>query len=294
MEKKRILHKIAAIAGAAVLGVALSVTAVALPATAVQAATQPTAESLQMDAKGSITVYFRDSSTKKAVPGGEVTLYKVATVQRDNANLSYVYVNGFENCGISLGNLTDSTLPGKLQSKIQSTASKTTASIDSNGRASFGNLSLGLYLLVQNKTADKYSPVKTFLVSVPMAKDGSWNYNIDATPKMSTSTYNKPPETPPTPSTPTTPTTPTTPNTPTTPSTSSTPATPTTPTTTPTTDVEGVDKDRLDASRSRDKGKLGAARLPQTGQLDWPVPILCIAGLVLFAIGFVLRKEQRD
>ncbi len=312
MERKHILHKIAAIAGAAVMGLALPVTAAGtLPAMAAEFATQPSADTLQMDAKGSITVYFRDSSSKKAVAGGEITLYKVADVQRDNADLSYTYVNGFENCGIRLDNLSDSTLPGQLQGKISSNAEKTTVSIGSDGRAVFGNLSLGLYLLLQNKTADNYSPVQAFLVTVPMSKDGTWCYDIDATPKMGTSTYHKPPETPPssdkppvpeTPTTPTTPDTPTTPETPTTPKKPVIPVTPTVPETpeTPTVSEEETESgDVKNANRGKDygrlganRGRLGAARLPQTGQLDWPVPVLCIAGLALFAIGFALRRDR--
>ena len=285
MERKHILHKIAAIAGAVVMGLALPVTAAGvLPVMAARAAVQPSADTLQMDAMGSITVFFRDSSSKKAVAGGEITLYKVADVQRDNANLSYTYVNGFENCGISLDNLSDSTLPGQLQGKISSSTEKSTVSIGSDGRAVFGNLSLGLYLLIQNKAADNYSPVQAFLVTVPMSKDGIWCYDIDATPKMGTSTYNKPPETPPSSDKPPVPETP--------PS-SDKPPVPDTPTTPETTETPTVSEEEAESGdvKNANRGRLGAARLPQTGQLNWPVPVLCITGLTLFAIGFVLRRE---
>ena len=33
--------------------------------------------------------------------------------------------------------------------------------------------------------------------------------------------------------------------------------------------------------------------LPYTGQLTWPVPVLCVAGLVLFLIGFDMRYGRR-
>lgn len=36
------------------------------------------------------------------------------------------------------------------------------------------------------------------------------------------------------------------------------------------------------------------SKLPQTGQLNWPVPVLSIAGLLLFAIGWALRYSKRD
>jgi hypothetical protein len=35
------------------------------------------------------------------------------------------------------------------------------------------------------------------------------------------------------------------------------------------------------------------ANLPATGQLNWPVPVLISAGIVLFLIGFDLRRERR-
>ena len=56
--------------------------------------------------------------------------------------------------------------------------------------------------MVQTKAANGYEAVKPFLVSVPMNENGTYAYDVDATPKMSTLT-----ETEPTHSTPTTPTT---------------------------------------------------------------------------------------
>lgn len=34
-------------------------------------------------------------------------------------------------------------------------------------------------------------------------------------------------------------------------------------------------------------------KLPQTGQLNWPVPVLALSGLVLFAVGWVLRFADK-
>ncbi len=33
--------------------------------------------------------------------------------------------------------------------------------------------------------------------------------------------------------------------------------------------------------------------LPQTGQLFWPVPVLAVCGLLLFALGWVLQRPGR-
>ena len=35
-------------------------------------------------------------------------------------------------------------------------------------------------------------------------------------------------------------------------------------------------------------------KLPQTGQLNWPVPVLAAAGLTLFGIGWGIRFRRKD
>ena len=35
-------------------------------------------------------------------------------------------------------------------------------------------------------------------------------------------------------------------------------------------------------------------KLPQTGQLNWPVPVMVISGMTLFVIGWMLRFRKRD
>lgn len=37
----------------------------------------------------------------------------------------------------------------------------------------------------------------------------------------------------------------------------------------------------------------GGSKLPQTGQLNWPIPVLSIAGLGLFAMGWKLRADDK-
>ena len=38
----------------------------------------------------------------------------------------------------------------------------------------------------------------------------------------------------------------------------------------------------------------GGGKLPQTGQLWWPVPVLACAGLGCIAVGLLRRREDRD
>lgn len=36
------------------------------------------------------------------------------------------------------------------------------------------------------------------------------------------------------------------------------------------------------------------SRLPQTGQLNWPVPVLAVSGLVVFSLGWWLSREKHE
>ena len=133
---------------------------------------------------GTIRVTLYDSANDKALSGGKLTLYRVAEVKRQNGNLSYEYCGDFYGCGIALGDLTDSTLAAQLQEYLPQSAEGTTKTIDADGNVTFRGLELGLYLIVQTEASKGYEPINPFLVSLPMAEDGKWNYAVDASPKV--------------------------------------------------------------------------------------------------------------
>lgn len=59
-----------------------------------------------------------------------------------------------------------------------------TFTIGSDGRIDFTGLSSGLYLIIQEQASQGYYGVAPFFVSIPMMENGSYVYNVDATPKM--------------------------------------------------------------------------------------------------------------
>lgn len=191
--------------------------------------------------KGSVSITLRDKVNNKAVSGGEITLYQVAALTDSNHAWNYQYVNGFENCTIKLGNLQDSALAGKLESKLSASVKGTAKTVDDAGKVSYTNLDTGLYLLVQTKASEGYEKISSFLVSVPLKTDGKWVYDVDASPKVETISQ-------------------------------------ITPTVTKVPDTPGN----------------SGGRLPQTGQLDWPIPLLCICGMLVFAAGWVLKKGDNE
>lgn len=246
-------------------------------------------EVVDLSRTGSIKVSLYDSETSEAVGGGTLTLYRVAKVQKDNANLSFVYTNGFEDCGVELGDLSEGELAGRLAEKIAATAESTTVEISDFGAAEFGDLEVGLYLVVQATAAENYNVINPFLVSVPIQENGSYVYDVDALPKVGTAAK-KTPEPPDTPDTPDTPDKPEeeNPNTPAAPGPDN-----------PDGWVLGANGEKIylnpeAPSPDNPNGHvMGAHGLPQTGQLNWPIPVLAVTGVVLVAVGIKLKKGTR-
>lgn len=239
-------------------------------------------EVVDLSRTGSIKVSLYDSETSKAVGGGTLTLYRVAKVQKDNANLSFEYTNGFEDCGVELGDLSEGELAGRLAEKIAATAESTTVEINDLGMAEFGDLEVGLYLVVQTTAAENYNVVNPFLVSVPIQENGKYVYDVDALPKVGTATK-KTPDTPDEPDTPDTPDEPDTPDTPVAPGPDN-----------PDGWVLGDHGEKNYPNPDNPNGHvMGAHGLPQTGQLNWPIPVLAVTGVVLVAAGIKLKKGNR-
>lgn len=249
-------------------------------------------EVVDLGRTGSIKVSLYDSETSEAVGGGTLTLYRVAKVQKDNANLSFVYTNGFEDCGVELGDLSEGELAGRLAEKIAATAESTTVEISDLGVAEFGDLEVGLYLVVQTTAAENYNVINPFLVSVPIQENGSYVYDVDALPKVGTAAKKtpEPPDTPDTPDTPDIPDKPgeENPNTPAAPGPDN-----------PDGWVLGAHGEKIylnPEAPSPDNPNgyvMGAHGLPQTGQLNWPIPVLAVTGVVLVAAGIKLKKGTR-
>lgn len=246
-------------------------------------------EVVDLSRTGSIKVSLYDSETSEAVGGGTLTLYRVAKVQKDNANLSFVYTNGFEDCGVELGDLSEGELAGRLAEKIAATAESTTVEISDLGAAEFGDLEVGLYLVVQTTAAENYNVINPFLVSVPIQENGSYVYDVDALPKVGTAAK-KTPEPPDKPDTPDIPDKPEeeNPNTPAAPGPDN-----------PDGWVLGAHGEKIylnPEAPSPDNPSgyvMGAHGLPQTGQLNWPIPVLAVTGVVLVAAGIKLKKGTR-
>ncbi|MDY4577631.1 MAG: SpaH/EbpB family LPXTG-anchored major pilin [Anaerobutyricum hallii] len=156
-------------------------------------------------AKGSLTI---NKTTDKedadgkypGLGGAEFTIYKVASLEpgTNGKYKAWKLTTDFARLSLTpdtLGSISTADLEAKaneakkiaadLTGQSQTTADGTGET--RKGEATFSNLELGYYLVVETKTPSKYVASKPFFVSIPetvTTADGStWNYNVSVSPK---------------------------------------------------------------------------------------------------------------
>ena len=177
---------------------------------------------------------------EKAVRGGKLALYKVGDVAENDGNYSFVPVEAIRGDIPEFGDIESPELAGKL-AKLEKKLTPVTAdpvTVGKDGKATFSNLTFGLYLVVQKTAASGYRKIAPFLVSVPYLYRDEYQYELTSQPK---------------------------------------------------TDLEQEVKPTAPPSSGG-----GGGKLPQTGQLWWPVPVLTCAGLGCIAVGLFHRREDRN
>ena len=264
-----------------------------------------TSANIVLGRTGSLHVTLYDHQNAVPLRGGELTLYRVASVKRTNGNLAYVYTGAFTGCDVALGDLSDSTLADQLVKYLPAGASAAAQQdVSEEGEVTFENLSLGLYLVVQTEASHGYAAINPFLVSVPLKDGTNWIYDVDATPKVGAVTPEEPdtPDTPDIPDKPDTPDTPDKPDVPDVPDNPDTPVNPDNPDNPvspehPDNPVSPENPDNPVSPENPDNpvspGRPDNPVLPQTGQLNWPIPVLACSGVLLFAAGWVLNKKGK-
>lgn len=136
--------------------------------------------------KGSITLTLKDTESN-IVQGGKYALYHVANIIEGGYTLDFTYTDDFKDNGMELNDLNKDDLASHLASYA---LSRKINSYNQNGNEKgiiqWENLELGLYLVVQTKQSDNYYPIDPFLISIPLANanNDDWLYHIEASPKV--------------------------------------------------------------------------------------------------------------
>lgn len=133
--------------------------------------------------KGSISVTMRYQD--KAVPGGSMTYYRVGDIQEQDGSFSFKLNASFAPSGVAVEDLSAASAAKALAKfAAEQKLPGITKGIGLDGKLSFTGLKPGLYLLVQRRAAQGYAAAEPFLVTLPMEEDGTYRYEVDASPKV--------------------------------------------------------------------------------------------------------------
>lgn len=229
---------------------------------------------LDPDRETSLTVRLRSLEDEvKDEEGAEVTIYKVADMTEVNGEIRFEYTSAFAECKEDLSKEIPLSAIQAMESMAkQNGAPAISKTTDENGRAFFTDLDQAVYLVAQTRSVTGFTTFEPFLSYLPSIEEGAWNYDVMAKPKI---VYSILPGRKPTPTpTPTPPTTPT-----------PTPPPGATPTPPP------------GATPTPPPGTTPDPKLPQTGQTNWPIPVLLISGLMFVSAGLIVkytRKHHED
>ncbi len=139
------------------------------------------------ETKGSITLTVVDKETKVPISGAVFRIYNFASAYISEGSYYCLYTEEFKNNGMEPGDFSDEYLPVHLAAFAQSESiAYTEKSTDSSGKVVFDNLPLGAYLVVPVGIDEAYLSPNPFIVAVPLRDEvtGEWVYDIDATPKI--------------------------------------------------------------------------------------------------------------
>lgn len=138
-------------------------------------------DELDLSKKGTINITLSDNENN-VVSDAEITIYKLADAKIKNNNLVFNYNDNLSTCAkyIDRGMLTNTELECILNANIKGISKNT----DNLGKVTFGDLDLGLYLIIQTNDVKNYSKIKPFLLSMPVVSDNEWTYTVSGTPKV--------------------------------------------------------------------------------------------------------------
>ncbi len=237
------------------------------------------AEVFDLSREGSITLTMTCGS--ETVAGGEMTVYRVGDIVETGGSYRFVLTDEFAAGGVELSDLSSSETASALADyALAQGLAGTVKTIGNDGTVAFESLKPGLYLVVQNRAASGYYAALPFLVTVPMYEEttASWEYAVTAVPKPERSKKSGSGG-------------------------GSSGGSSSGSSSSGSSSSSGFSS----ASSDPDSGLGGGTeepppilegRLPQTGQLNWPVPVLVILGLLFFSVGWKLcfgeKKECHE
>ena len=141
------------------------------------------ANTVDFNRKGSITFELIEQEHNEKIADANIEIVKIADARVDlNSNLYYEYVSSLTKCNVDIKDVTKIDV-NELASCINDNTQRLSSISDNNGKVSFSNLDLGLYLIRQTNKLNKYTSIDSYLVTLPTIENNDWIYDIYSIPK---------------------------------------------------------------------------------------------------------------
>lgn len=200
------------------------------------------------------SISFKMTCDDEAVGGGKLTLYKVGEVAEDDGNYSFELSDAYAGCDVTLDDITSASLAQALADYTTANGLESAATVEIGNDGTATASELALGLYL----VMQHTPASGYEAIAPFLVSVPM---FDEGEGVYVYDINAEPKM------------------------SGLTKASTTTTTTTTTDTTD--------SGSGTTAATTAATLPQTGQLNWPVPVLTVAGLLLILAGLYLRSDKR-
>lgn len=145
----------------------------------------------EMDCSLKITL-AEGAAQDHLVVGAKVTVYPVADASFQDGKYVYRYLETFADCGIAIPEQVDIKYAQQLQKYVSDHKIEGGSRIsDDAGTVSFTDLKAGLYLVSQTGSVKGYTNFEPFMVYLPTAGENQWHYDVEALPKVDIEKENK-------------------------------------------------------------------------------------------------------
>ena len=141
---------------------------------------------VDLDVKGCIKISALDRESETPIDRAAFRIYRFAEAIAVGDSVHFAYTADFADNGMDMGNFSDAYLPVHLTAYADTNAlAYTEQAVDATGTVTFDQLPCGAYLIVPTSIADGYLIPSPFIVSIPTKdeKNDTWAYQIHATPK---------------------------------------------------------------------------------------------------------------
>lgn len=133
---------------------------------------------VDLNKKGSISINLKGENN---IVGAEIQIIQIGKVNIINNNLVFEYIDELNDCNYKLSDENIKNIEVCIQNKKLNVTTKIT---DNNGKVLFDNLNLGVYYIKQINKIKNFSQMDPILIMLPKEINNSFEYNIDASPKI--------------------------------------------------------------------------------------------------------------